>query len=144
MRGFTLIEILLVIGIFGVLISFILPLSLTFYKSQQLEVQAQSIVQILRSAQLKSMATESDSSFGVYFTSGSYTLFKGNSYLTRDENYDEIFDLPKIVNVSGTLEIVFLKLEGTPKVQPAYIILNTDSDTRKIDINEVGRINLEL
>lgn len=120
MRGFTLVEILLVIGIFALLISFLVPIGLDFYKSQQLETTSQEMVQTLRRAQLKAMSIDLDSSFGVYLTNNNYTLFKGDSYLTRDSQYDEIFDLPAIINVSGLFEIVFLKLEGKPKGTSAY------------------------
>ncbi len=205
--GFTLLEILLVIGIISILLVFIAPLSLDFYKSQQLETQAQSVIQTLRRAQSKAMAVELDSSFGVYITDQNYTLFKGNSYITRDVQYDEIFDFPEIINVGGLNEIVFLKSDGLPKEIPAYcegictpceqftnrntclqqdgcswsrilrrcqgnctscnsyqnqpgcegqsgctwqpeirggnIILSADNETRMININEIGRVNLE-
>jgi len=205
--GFTLLEILLVIGILAILISFLLPIGLNFYKSQQLDTQTQAIIQTLRRAQLKAMAIELDSSFGVYLTDDNYTLFKGNSYTIRDLQYDEVFDLPEIINVSGLSEVVFLKSEGLPKGNPAYcggtctpcdrftdrtsclaqdgcswstklkkctgictscnsyqnqsdcegqsgciwypstrggnIILTTDSESKIININEIGRVNLE-
>ncbi|KPJ57115.1 hypothetical protein AMJ49_02330 [Parcubacteria bacterium DG_74_2] len=206
--GFTLLEILILVGIIIILTSFLLPVGLNFYKSQQLETQAQAVIQTLRRAQLKAIAIELDSSFGVYFTDDNYTLFKGDSYLTRDIQYDEIFDFPVTIKISGLSEFVFLKSQGIPKENPSYcggnctfcnefrekkscetqngcswnarfkicegicnpcnnyqnqpecenqlgcvwfpvsrggeIILSSDSDERKININEIGRINLEL
>jgi len=120
MNSFTIIELLIVIGIIAILASFSFLFGLDFYKSQQLESQAQTILQTLRRAQLKAMAVELDSSFGVYLTNHNYTLFKGNSYSTRDPLYDEVFDLPEIINVGGLDEVVFLKFEGIPKGNPAY------------------------
>jgi len=120
MKSFTLVEILLVIGIFAILISFLVPIGLNFYTSQQLETISQEMVQTLRRAQLKAMAVELDSSFGVYLTAGKYILFKGDSYLTRDSLYDEVFNLPGIINISGLSEVVFLKPEGKPRGNPAY------------------------
>jgi len=142
-KSFTLLEILLVIGIISVLLVFIVPVSLDFYKSQQLEVQTQSIIQTLRRAQSKATVVELDSSFGVYFGTSNYTLFKGNSYLlSRDVQYDEIFDLPGLINLTGLSEVVFSKFEGKPNVT-GNIILSSDSDTKTININQVGRINLQ-
>jgi type II secretory pathway pseudopilin PulG len=212
MWGFTLLEILLVIGIISILLVFIVPISLDFYKSQQLETQTQSVIQTLRRAQSKATVVELDSSFGVYFGVSNYTLFKGSSYFDsgRDSQYDEIFDLPEIINVGGLNEIVFLKSEGIPDGVSAYcegvctlcsnlnstqcpqqqgcrwrnrrcrdnpgctscdvldqtscgattnepqygcawqpeirggsIILSVDNKTRTININEIGRVNLE-
>ena len=140
--GFTLLEILLVIGIISILLVFTVPVSLDFYKSQQLETQTQSIIQTLRRAQSKAMSIELDSSFGVYFGVSNYTLFKGSSYSGpgRDLQYDEIFDFPGLINLTGLSEIVFSKFEGKPNVT-GNVILTINSDTRTININEMGRIN---
>lgn len=142
MRSFTLIEILIVIFLIFVLTSFFVSVALNFYKSQQLESQAQTILQTLRRAQSKAMAIELDSSFGVYLTNDSYVLFKGSSYAARDPQYDEVFELPKIINVSGVSEIVFSKFEGKPNVT-GNIILITNSEQKIININKIGRINLQ-
>jgi len=120
MKSYTLLEVLLVIGIFAILIFFLVPVGLNFYKSQQLEATTQALIQTLRRAQLRAMSTELDSSFGVYLTGGQYILFKGDSYSTRDPLYDEVFNLAKVINVSGLSEVVFLKFEGKPRGNPAY------------------------
>jgi len=121
MDSFTLVEILIVVGIIAILASFSFSVGLNFYKSQQLETQAQEILQTLRRAQSKAMAIELDSSFGVYFDNANkkYILFKGDSYSPGDP-YNEEFDLPAIITLSGLSEVVFLKLEGIPKGSPAY------------------------
>jgi len=141
-RAFTLIEILLVVGILAILITITLPLSLDFYKSQQLDTNTQGIIQTLRRAQLKAMAIEDDSKFGVYLTNDSYILFKGNSYAGREIQYDEVSDLPPILTISGLSEVVFSKVEGAPDVV-GNILISSDIESRAININEVGRINLE-
>lgn len=142
MRSFTLIEILITIFLIFILASFVVSVGLSFYKSQQLKVHTQGILQTLRRAQSKAMSVELDSSFGVYLTNEHYTLFLGNSYLEHDPQYDEIFELPEILNLSGLSEISFSKLEGKPNVT-GNIILSTDGDSRTISINKIGRINLQ-
>jgi len=142
-NGFTLLEILLVILIAVFLATLIFPLGINFYKSQQLQSHSQQILQNLRRAQLKAMAVELDSSFGVYITNGNYTLFKGNSYATRDTQYDEVFDLPAIITISDPpKEVVFSKSEGRPNLIGDIIIIS-DGLTQVININEIGRISLE-
>jgi len=120
MNAFTLIEVLIIIFLISILGFFLFSVGLNFYKSQQLESQTQTILQTLRRAQLKAMSVELDSSFGVYLTDENFTLFKGDSYAIRDSQYDEVFDLPEIINVSGLSEVVFLKFKGIPKGTPAY------------------------
>jgi len=144
MRGFTPIELFLVILIVLFIFALILPLSFDFYRSQQLQTHSQQILQTLRRAQLKAMAIESDSQFGVYITNDGYALLKGNSYATRDSQYDEIFDLPQIITIQNSpKEIVFSKFEGKSSLI-GDITINIDGITRIININEIGRINLEL
>jgi len=144
MKAFTLIEILLVIIILAVLSGSTIPISINFYKTQQLDINVKGVVQSLRKAQLKAMSIESDSSFGVYLTNDNYILFKGSSFDNRDISYDEIFDLPQVITVSGIQEIAFSKFEGMPIGDlTGDIILNSDGDSRIININEIGRINLQ-
>lgn len=142
MRAFTLLEILIVIGIIGVLASLTLPWGMDFYKSQQLASESQAILQVLRRAQSRAMFQESDSGFGVYFSGNRYVLFKGSSFAGRDSQFDEIFDLPAVVVPAGLAEVVFSKMEGKPSVT-GDIILTSGSARRIININGVGRINYE-
>lgn len=144
MRGFNLIEIFLIIITIFILFALILPLGFNFYERQQLQAHSQQILQTLRRAQLKAMAGEAESSFGIYITNDNYTLFKGNSYATRDSQYDEVFVLPQIITVQNPpKEIAFSKLKGKPNLI-GDIIINSDGSTQTISINEIGRINLEL
>lgn len=142
MKGLSLVEILLVIMILAVLVGLGLPVSLDFYKSQQLDVHSRGLVQTLRRAQLKAMSVEDDSAFGVYLTNDNYTLFRGDSFASRDVSYDELFDLPQVITVSGIQEVVFLKFEGSVSAT-GDIVLSNNIDSLAIDINELGRVNLE-
>ena len=139
-RGVSLLELMIVIGISALLVAVSLPLAINFYKTRQLDVHHQGIVQALRRAQSKATAIEDDSSFGVYLTSEQYVLFKGNSYDSRDFAYDEDFNLPDNLVITGLSEIVFSKLEGIPS-DTGTINLTIDGQSETISINEVGRIN---
>ena len=139
-KGFTLVELLMVVAVLGLLIMVSLPPAINFYKSRQFEVAQSGIVQTLRRAQLKAMSLEADSSFGVYITPSQYVLFKGSSYTTRDSAFDEVFDLSDNLSVTGLSEIVFSKLRGIPS-DTGNISLTIDSLKAAININEVGRIN---
>ena len=142
-KSFTLIEILLVLGILAILISLTLPLSLSFYKSQQLNNHTQDLIQVLRIAQLKAMTAEADSSFGVYFDEGQkkYILFRGGFFDPAAPDNEE-FDLPQIINIHTPFsEIIFSKLEGKPNVF-GNIVLDSNGESRVININKLGRISL--
>lgn len=141
-KGFTLIEILISFFIITVLLGFI-SFGIDFYRRQELENQANNIVQTLRRAQSKAISGESDSSFGVYLTENNYTIFKGDSYQKRDSQYDEVFELPGFIILQDTpKEVVFSKFEGRPSLV-GNIILKMDDEVRTININKMGKINLE-
>jgi prepilin-type N-terminal cleavage/methylation domain-containing protein len=142
MRGFTLVEIILTTGIIAVLMSLAFPLGMSFYKSQQLEGQGQFLLQVLRKSQQESLSGNLDSSFGIYFSPAGYTLFKGISFAGRDILYDEVFEVPGFINISGLPEVVFSKIEGDPNVA-GNIILSSGDNQLIIDINEKGRVNFQ-
>jgi hypothetical protein len=82
---------------------------------------SQEVANILRLAQNKTIAFESSGRYGVYFDSAtspqSYTLFKGNDYVTREAAEDKIYFLPDTVefqeiNFQGQNETVFDRLTG--------------------------------
>ena len=142
-KGFTLIEVLLIIAIIIALALLTLPIGINFYKTQQLDTVTNGIIQALRRAQLKAMSQTNDN-FGIYLGSGQtgqYSLFKGDSY--EDRTDEEVFDIINSISFSGVSEVVFSKLQGLPTLTGSGddIILTADSETRIININEIGRIN---
>lgn len=141
-KAFTLIETLFVVAVFAILILLTVPFSFDFYWRHQLDVFSEELVQNLRRAQLKSMSGEQDSNFGVYLGQNNYTLFKGSSWENREEELDEIFDLPENLSLEGVSEIVFSKIQGNPSVEGS-ITLNSNISSKTIFINSLGRINLE-
>ena len=141
MKGFTFIEVLIVTVVIAFLLVFTLPSAIRFYRVQQIDNITEEVVQTLRRAQLKAMSVNNDSVFGVYFgLTGQYILFRGNSYNTRDD--EEIFYTLDDISFSGISEVIFLKLIGDPNIT-GNIIISLDNETRTININSLGRINLE-
>lgn len=142
-KGFTLIEILIVVAIGVFLVILTLPLGINFYRTQQLDSAAGETVQALRRAQLNAMSVKDDSAFGVYFGSGQtgqYVLFRGNSYSVRTD--EEVFDIVDDIVFGGISEVVFSRLDGIPDAV-GNITLTLGADTKTVNINTAGRINLE-
>jgi len=140
MKGFTLAEVLIVIIIVGIILVLILPLGIGFYRTQQMDTTVEEVIQALRRAQSNAMAVDSDVTWGVYFTSGQYSLFKGTSYATCTD--EEVFDTLDDIMFGGISEIIFAKLTGLPD-STGNITLTLDAEVETISINSVGRINYE-
>ena len=116
--GFTLLELLIVIGITAILSVGAVSLYANQQKAKILDNTAQEIANYLRYAQQKSIAQEQGQQWGVHFenpTSGNgfYALYKGASYVSPEETRylpnGITFAVP---NSSSTIDIPFYKLIG--------------------------------
>jgi type II secretory pathway pseudopilin PulG len=142
MRGFTIIETFVVVSITAIIFVMGAPITVDFFSSQQLSDQTLNMMTILRRAQVDARTQLNDLDHGVYFTSGSYTLFSGPSYATRTTSYDEVFTVPSEVSTSGISEVVFTKLTGVPSTI-STLSVTQGSTTKQISINAMGKIEQE-
>ncbi len=119
--GFTLIEILTIVGILTAITATAIPAFHSFYKALDLTNSTQELIQTLILAQNKTLASEGASQWGVHFDTSSglhqFTLFKGADYATRDTFFDKIHKLPKTVEIygidlQGGNEVVFERVNG--------------------------------
>ncbi len=146
-KGLTIVEILIVISILGFLIAAVAPLYYSFSVSEQLNTETQELLQTLRRAQIRAISGEADLRFGVYFLSNQYILFAGNSYATRDSDFDEVYNLSPTLFLSWSLggpsEVVFNKVKGTPSVVGTVTLTSVNNKTKTLSINQVGKIDFE-
>lgn len=136
-HGFTLLEVLLSVAAIGILAGFSLPVFRTMLTKNDLDIATVTTAQTLRRAQVLSQAIDGDTSWGVKVQSGSITLFKGTSFAGRDSSFDEVFEVPTNVSISGISEIVYAKLTGLPQTT-GNTTFSTENDTKTISINEKG------
>ena len=142
-KGFTFVEVLLVIAILGVLVGLAIPFYQSFQVSSQLDNTTQEVAQTLRRAQARSMASEYFSPFGLHFESQKFVLFRGDTYIESDP-FNEPVEVPGILSVSSVFgpDIVFSRVEGRPDVTGSITISTTYGKSRTININELGVINV--
>ncbi len=139
-NGFTLIEILLSVGIIALLSVTLTPVFQSFQVRNDLDVATVSIAQSLRRAQALSQAVDGDTTWGVNIQSASTTVFKGASFVTRDITYDELFDVPLSITPSGLSSTTFAKLSGLPNATGTITLTSNINETRTITINDKGTI----
>ncbi len=119
-RGFTLIELTIIIAVVLILSALVIPVTLDFYNSQILEKEVSSLENNLKTIQTWAMSEKDDSAWGIKFEpedkecEGCYVLFQGNSYQNRNAAYDEVFVLPSSMQTEGIGEIIFQKSSGKP------------------------------
>src|SRR3989344_5930643 len=147
-QGFTLIEILVVMGIMGLLVAITFASYRIFSRQVDLETTAQKILSTLQLARNQTQASEDETQYGVHFEVSKYVLFKGTTYNAADPN-NKVYDLTSAeiyeINLGGGSEVVFDRIRGTTansgnvKVR----VLADTSKTRTIAINPAGQVSLE-
>lgn len=138
--GFTLVEVLLSVGILGILATLTLPVYNMFAQRNDLDLAGQQLVGALRRAQIYARGMEDDSAWSVRVDATTVTLFKGTSFGTRDTTADETFSVPGTVTPSGLSEVQFSKFSAAPNTTGTITLTSNASDTRTITINAKGRV----
>lgn len=140
LSGFTLIEIIIVLGILAGLGSMGLFISMDFYKSYVFYSEQSIVVSIIQKARNHSMVNVNEATHGVKFESGQYTIFQGENYASRDVAYDEIIPVNPTITRTGIEEVVFSQLSGDSSIS-GNITMSDGLRSSIISIENEGRIN---
>lgn len=153
-KGFTLIELVIVLSIFTLLTGLVTVNLSNIYTSSSLEAVSDVLINDLKSQQMKAMWGDTEGrispdAYGVYFESNKYTLFHGFSYSSSDP-----YNFP--VNLEGSLHfntilfpassLIFSPLSGEASgyVNGQNTVTLQDNSTGKqktIEINRLGIIS---
>lgn len=148
-KGFTLIEILLVIVITVILIGLSIAGFRLFERKTELQNHSQNILTILELARTKTLASENASQYGVYFEQDKYILFKGETY-QEEATDNKTYHLParlEIYNIDltgGASSTVFQRISGVTE-QDGIIglrIISQPTENKTINIHSSGQIEL--
>lgn len=144
--GFTLVEILVVMVIFGVLLAAVLPNGSAMLRSYRLRSAAEMVAQDLRLVQERAVAGEG-SNWRVLFNLGGdrhlYLIKRlpetGGTRILRQLPPGVAFEGDVLVGSAGRNEVYFT-LEGTPNsgVVPIVITLMEESGRRKLYVKIAG------
>lgn len=137
--GFTLIEMIVVIGIIALLTAVSSSVYSGFKTHEHLEIATMGVVEAVRHAQANAQAGKGDSSWGVQVLPQSFVVFKGGSYAGRDTSTDQEVPLPGGVSTSGLSEIVFEKITGVT-VDTGTLNIANEYGTKNISINAQGTL----
>ena len=116
-RGFTLVEILIAVGIIGLVSTLVIIPLASFRDSALLDGAAEEILALLHEARARTVSSDGASRYGVYLESDKIVLFKGGTFLVGDLNNKEVLlhNRLTISNISlagsGT-SVLFKRLTG--------------------------------
>lgn len=144
--GFTLLELLLVVGIIGILSTSIVLNGLGYRNRQALDLAAQQMAASIRDAQNRSVSQQDGLAWGVYFnnvsSTDSYTVFSGGSYSASENRFVTPLDSPvefTIPSAGTTSSIVFAQVSGLPSTSTSVTITNGSASTT-ITISANGQV----
>lgn len=139
-KGFTMIEILLSFAIIGIIGGMTMPMYRTFMIRNDLDVAVSTVAQNLRRAQALAVSSDGDMTWGLHVGVGGILIFKGPSYVLRNDMFDENTSMPTSIVPSGLTEVVFSKVTGIPQATGTFILTSQANEERTITINEKGTI----
>lgn len=145
-KGFTLLEIVLVVAISAVILGIVL-FSFAGYRNREiLKSTTLQVVSILRDARAKTLVAEGDSVYGVHFDVDQIILFTGSSYSPNSIS-NETTTIPSAIGLAttslGATDVVFNRLSGEPSVTGEIYIyrLAEPQASTTVTINGAGIIS---
>ena len=140
--AFSLIEILVVIGLLLITVSFVMPMALSQVRGDRVLSDVRKATSLLFVTQQNAYAGKNSKSYGIKFESNSYTAFVGDSFATAEST--ETFPLTNGISESPTLsgggdELVFLNSSFKPN-KSGEILFSDGLKSYRILINSEGLI----
>lgn len=143
-KGFSLMEIVVVIAIMSMIGTFVVIAYAKFNSSQALEKDALQVISVLNQARSLTLSSKGNSQYGVHFGSSEVVLFTGENFQSEAESNIPVA-LNRLVSVSADLsgggsEVVFERLTGRTAQSGtvALSLLGEATSTRSLIIYETG------
>lgn len=136
--GFTIFELLIVMGLVAVISVIGVPVGLNFYLSYQLDAETSLFTSVLRQARNLAMINQNESDHGVYLDDEKFILFQGSSFVSRTVAQDRVFPRSSLVTVSGPGEIIFSALSG--QTASSTYFLSDVNKTANVYVNAEGLV----
>ena len=137
--GFTLLELLIVMGIAVLLGGLGLFLSMDTYRSGNFTAGVDTIVVSLQRSRSRALNNIDESKHGVKILSGQYVIFEGATYNPLDPK-NEVINGRSNFTITGPDEVVFDQLSGKSSVD-GDILINDGSKIASISLNYEGQID---
>lgn len=143
MKGASLFEILVVIGIFSILVVLTFPFSLRLVNQSKADAEAKTLAYMVFRQQQDAYAGLQNKPYGIALTGNSFTVFSGNSLATADAQetyyFNEPISLSSIALNNGN-EVVFPVNSFRPSSN-GYVLVSDSKKTYRIDITSEGLIS---
>ncbi len=137
-QGFTLIEVILVVALFLIVASAVMPIGSNWYSLNNFDSAFNMTLSSLRKSQAYAIDRKSNSTWGVCLTGSTIRLFSGtcgSPIISND------YILPADVTISGLSTVTFNSFRGEPSSAQS-ITLTGVGKTKTININLLGGFDI--
>ncbi len=145
-RGFTAIEILLVVVIMTILSTIVISTFISFRKNQSLQRDTELIVETLNQARNQTISSKNLVEYGVHFASTSITIFTGATY-SAGASGNQVYNLNPADTIitlglnGGGSSVVFKRLTGETSQNGTVVVSSSGlSQTKTVTIYGTGVI----
>jgi type IV fimbrial biogenesis protein FimT len=132
-QGFSLIEMMVVIGIMGIILAVALPAFNAWRESTALQSASETLMAHIKQARV--MAISGNRSVSIVFTGSSYTLDSGGA----EQQQYLLSDYAKSLTMTYTAATLTFNSDGTTNTTDTIDIKNNNGTTKSISVNIVGR-----
>lgn len=146
-RGFTAVEILVVLGILAIFASMSASTFMSIRNTQSLKVASQDVWLALRSARSVTLASENDTVYGVRIEITRAIRFQGSTYVAGAST-NVVYDFSNGVTATtslsgGTQNIVFTRLTGDAQATGTISLVEPHSGaTSSVVVRQSGLIDI--
>ena len=141
MRGFTVIELILVISIIGVLMAATAPFMSSFMLRNSWHVATDRVASEVYKAQNYAMAGKVISGsnvWGVCINGSTFRMFNGSC---STPNFFEDFPFPRGITITGITSVTFDNLRGTPSVA-STVVINSSVGSSNVVLSGSGMVDV--
>lgn len=143
MRGFTLVETLIVVAILVVVASVSMPALFSVQSGTSIRATAESLTHTFRYAQQLSRNGYQNDSWGVYIDDANkhFVLYRGVNYGARVAAYDEIISYPPSQYITTTYgdDLIFSRYSGLP-LQAGTTTISIEGSIVDVSVGNLGLI----
>ncbi|MBI1812807.1 hypothetical protein HYR82_03425 [Candidatus Peregrinibacteria bacterium] len=130
----ALLELLIVIGIMGIIASMAIPLYWRYQARNNLELAKNQVTQGLERARLNARAGKYDDVWSFSVSEG--ILFEGSDFAGRDQSRQEVYTLPGDIVPSGILQVTYDKT-GTPNTTGTVTLSSPLGDVATVQVTTI-------